>query len=95
MSDPAPHPHGGAPNAFVAEHATEPDMLPLDEVALIGVAGAEGAMRALIRMPDGTILSGKANDQTAIGILIEVSRAGVVVELANGNAAFLAPLRHA
>lgn len=95
MSDPAPQPHGGAPNAFVAEKATILDVLALDEVALLGVAGADGDMRALIRMPDGAIFSGKQSERSAIGTLIEVSRAGVVVELPNGNATFLGIARHA
>lgn len=89
MADPSSAPHGGAPNAFVAEKATQPDVLTLDQVTLIGLAGPEDALRALIRMPDGTILTGKPGARTAIGTLIEVSRAGVVVELANGNATFL------
>jgi len=85
------HPHGGAPNAFVAEHATDPGALPLDEVALIGVAGSEGDMRALIRMPDGAIVTAHLQERIALGRLIEVSPAGAVIELANGNAAFLRP----
>ncbi len=94
MADPARTPHGGAPNAFVAEQATQPDVLVLDKVALIGLAGAEDDLRALIRMPDGTILTGKQAQRTAIGKLLEVSRAGVVVELPNGNATFLGVARH-
>jgi hypothetical protein len=95
MSDPPPLPHGGAPNAFVAEKATMIDVLALDQVALLGVAGSDGDMRALLRMPDGAIFSGKQSERSAIGTLLEVSRAGVVVELPNGNATFLGIIHHA
>lgn len=82
---------GGAPNAFVAENATELSLLPLDEVTLIGVAGPEAAMRAMIRMPDGAIVSGGLGERIGVGRLIEIGPAGVVVELADGLAAFLRP----
>ncbi len=84
-------PHGGAPNAFVALHATQLDAMRIDEVALIGIAGPEGAMRALIRMSDGTIISGTLGERIALGRLIEISPAGVVIELSNGLATFLRP----
>lgn len=82
---------GGAPNAFVAAQATKLSVLPRDRVALLGVAGPDGAMRALIRMADGTVISAHLGAQTALGRLIEISPAGVVVELASGNAGFLRP----
>jgi hypothetical protein len=82
---------GGAPNAFVATHATERGMLPMDEVALLGVAGPEHRMRALIRMSDGTVITGALGERIALGRLVEVSPAGVVIELANGFATFLRP----
>ncbi|GKY89034.1 hypothetical protein [Sinisalibacter aestuarii] len=82
---------GGAPNAFVAQEATKRAVMPLDEAALVGVAGPEGAMRALIRMGDGAVISGMEGERIALGRLIEVSPAGAVLELANGNATFLRP----
>lgn len=78
-------------NAFVAAAATQPDMLPLAQAALIGVAGTEGAMRALIRMADGTIVTAATGARIEVGRLIDVSTAGVVLELTSGNAVFLRP----
>ena len=82
---------GGAPNAFVAQHATRLGMLPMAEVTLLGVAGPEAAMRAMIRMSDGAIVTGALGERLAIGTLIEISPSGVVVELADGLATFLRP----
>ena len=89
MSD--PEAHGGAPNAIVAEHATELSLIPMDEVALIGVAGPDDAMRAMIRMSDGSIITGEVGERIQLGRLLEVSPAGVVLELSSGNATFLRP----
>ncbi|GIX15528.1 MAG: hypothetical protein KatS3mg118_3487 [Paracoccaceae bacterium] len=36
------------------DSATEPGVLRLDQMALIGVFGASGSRRALIRLPDGS-----------------------------------------
>lgn len=82
---------GGAPNAFVADNATKPDLIPMREVALVGVAGPEDAMRAIIRMADGSIITGAVGERIQIGRLTEVSPAGAVIELASGNATFLRP----
>lgn len=83
--------HGGAPNAFVAEKATQPGLIPLEEVALVGVAGPEGAMRAIIRMSDGAIVTGTTGERMELGLILEVSPAGVVLELSSGFATFLRP----
>lgn len=83
--------HGGAPNAFVAQKATRFSMIPLDEVALVGVAGPQEAMRAIIRMSDGSIITGTVGERIQLGRLIEVSPAGAVLELASGYATFLRP----
>jgi hypothetical protein len=83
--------HGGAPNAFVAENATRRGFIPLDEVALLGVAGPDGEMRAIIRMSDGNIITGALGERIALGELVEISPAGVVIELASGFATFLRP----
>ncbi|HHS94748.1 MAG TPA: hypothetical protein ENK63_05370 [Rhodobacterales bacterium] len=82
---------GGAPNAFVAANATKSDVLPMDEVALVGVAGPDDAMRAIIRMSDGSIITGAVGERIQLGRLLEVSPAGAVLELASGNATFLRP----
>ncbi len=82
---------GGAPNAIVARHATRPSVLPMAEVALVGVAGPEAAMRAIIRMSDGSIVTGALGERIALGRLVEISPAGAVLELADGNATFLRP----
>lgn len=82
---------GGAPNAFVAQNATKPKLIPMKEVALVGVAGPENEMRAIIRMSDGSIITGTVGERIQIGKLIEVSPAGAVLELASGNATFLRP----
>lgn len=84
-------PLGGAPNQIVADNATKPDTLPMAEVALLGVAGPEGDMKALIRLSDGTILRAGLGERMSLGRLTEISPAGVVLELANGNASFLRP----
>lgn len=89
MSDQAAN--GGTPNAFVAQHATKLSLMPMDEVALLGVAGPDDAMRAMIRMSDGSIVSGTVGERTELGRLLEVSPAGVVLELTSGNATFLRP----
>lgn len=86
-----PNALGGAPNAVVATHATQRNALPMDEVALLGIAGPEAAMRALIRMSDGTRVTGELGDRIALGRLVEISPAGVVIEQANGLATFLRP----
>lgn len=83
--------HGGAPNAFVAENATRRGVIPLDEVALLGVAGPDDAMRAIIRMSDGDIITGTLGERIALGKLVEISPAGVVIDLTNGFATFLRP----
>ena len=82
---------GGAPNPFVAEHATIPDVLPLDRVALIGVAGPDAAMHGYLRLPDGEILRIELETPMQFGTPIEITPSGVVIELSNGNAAFLPP----
>lgn len=82
---------GGAPNAFVAEHATITGVIPLDEVALLGVAGPDDAMHGYLRLPEGQILRIDLNEPMALGIPIEISPSGVVLELSNGNATFLPP----
>ncbi|HCQ65049.1 MAG TPA: hypothetical protein DIU07_07735 [Rhodobacteraceae bacterium] len=83
--------HGGAPNAFVAEHATITGVIPLDEVALVGVAGPEKAMHAYLRFPQGEIHRIDLDKPMALGTPIEISASGVVLQLSNGNAAFLPP----
>ena len=83
--------HGGAPNAIVAENATDAGAIPLDEVTLLGVAGPDDAMRAMIRMADGAIVTGALGEQIALGRLIEVSQAGAVIRLPDGFATFLRP----
>ncbi|MEZ5768743.1 MAG: hypothetical protein R3D80_14580 [Paracoccaceae bacterium] len=83
--------HGGAPNAFVAEHATIEEVLPLDHVALIGVAGPEDRMHGYLRFPEGEIRRIDLNQPMAFGTPIEISPSGVVLQLANGNATFLPP----
>ena len=84
-------PHGGAPNQFVAENATKPDMLPMREVALLGVSGPDDDMKALIRMSDGSIIMGGLQEKIALGRLLEITPAGVVIEHASGFATFLRP----
>lgn len=86
-----PQAHGGAPNAFVAEKATVTDALPLEEVTLLGVAGPDEAMRAMIRMSDGAIVTGRLGERIALGRLIEISPAGVVIRFADGLSTFLRP----
>jgi hypothetical protein len=83
--------NGGAPNAFVAQNATKLSLIPMEEVALVGVAGPEEAMRAIIRMSDGSIITGTVGERIQLGRLLEVSPAGAVLELASGNATFLRP----
>lgn len=83
--------HGGAPNAFVAEHATITGGIPLAEVTLVGVAGPEKAMHAYLRFPEGDIRRIDLHEPMALGTPIEISPSGVVLQLSNGNATFLAP----
>lgn len=83
--------HADAPNTFVAENATKPKLIPMREVALLGVAGPENAMRAIIRMSNGRIATGAVGERIQLGRLLEVSPAGAVLELASGNATFLRP----
>ncbi len=83
--------HGGAPNAFVAEHATITGVIPLDQVALVGVAGPKDAMHGYLRMPDGDVMRIELNRATPFGTPIEIGPSGIVIELPNGNATFLPP----
>lgn len=83
--------HEGAPNPFTAEHATIASVLPLDQIALIGVAGPDAAMHAYLRLPTGEILRVDLGQPMQLGTPIEITPAGVVLELTNGNAAFLPP----
>jgi len=78
-------------NAFVAANATIPAVLPLDEVALLGVAGPEDAMHGYLRFPEGRIERIELHKPMAFGTPIEIGPSGVVLELGNGNAAFLPP----
>ena len=83
--------HGGAPNAFVAKHATITGGMPLDEVTLVGVAGPVDAMHAYLRFPEGAIEKIELGQPMALGTPIEIGPSGVVLELSNGNATFLPP----
>ena len=83
--------HGGAPNAFVAEHATITGGMPLGEVTLVGVAGPEKAMHAYLRFPEGNIQRVDLHKPMGLGTPIEITPSGVVLQLSNGNATFLPP----
>lgn len=80
-----------ATNAFTAQNATIEDVLPLDDVTLIGVAGPTSAMHGYLRLPDGEILRIELGEPMQLGTPIEISPSGIVFELSNGNAAFLPP----
>lgn len=84
-------PHGGAPNAFVAENATITGALPLEEITLVGVGGPEKAMHAYLRFPEGDIRRVDLHKPMALGTPIEIGPSGVVLQLSNGNATFLPP----
>ncbi|PIE08558.1 MAG: hypothetical protein CSA74_01665 [Rhodobacterales bacterium] len=80
-----------AANAFVASNATMVAALPMDEVALVGVAGPEKEMHAYLRFPEGRIERIDRGQPMALGTPLEIGPAGVVLELSNGNATFLPP----
>lgn len=92
MADATTSPAGDGTNRFVAQTATKPGEIRLDQVQLVGIAGKPDDMAALFRMARGDILRVKVGDQTPIGRIFEVSEAGVVVTRAKGNSIFIPPL---
>lgn len=82
---------GEATNSFTAEQATIVDVLPFDDVTLIGVAGPTSAMHGYLRFPDGEILRIELGEPMQLGTPIEIGPSGIVLELGNGNAVFLPP----
>ncbi|MGH1369303.1 MAG: hypothetical protein ACRBCL_11870 [Maritimibacter sp.] len=85
-------PHGGAPNAFVAMNATKTDRIALDELALVGICGEPGKMRAILRLPSGEIRTLSQGDKTEIGRLTEIEATGVVLTKPTGLSAFVPPI---
>lgn len=77
---------------FVAAQATKPDAIALAEMALVGIAGKPGDMRALFRLARGDIHVVREGDPTRLGQVFEISDAGVVVTKPNGNAIFIPPI---
>ena len=66
-------------NATTAHHATETEMLPLTRVHLIGIAGANGAHRALLRRRNGEVNVVVLGDETAFGTVVAIDASTVVL----------------
>ncbi len=92
MSEPTAPAEAGRTNTVVAQNATKPGVLPLDQMALIGIMGKPADMTALFRTDRGDIHSVKEGHQTGMGQVFEITQAGVVVTRANGNAVFIPPI---
>lgn len=92
MAQPNAAPTGDTISSFVAQNATKPDELRLDQVQLIGIIGKPEDMKALFRMARGDIVTVKVGDRSQIGMIYEISEAGVVVTRSNGNSIFIPPL---
>lgn len=65
-------------NAATATHATEEDALRLTRVHLIGIAGAEGARRAILRRRSGTVEVVHVGDDTPLGEVVAIDKARVI-----------------
>ncbi|RDC71671.1 hypothetical protein DLJ49_13595 [Rhodovulum sp. 12E13] len=66
--------------------ATRPGALDLDRLTVIGVAGAPGAMRALVREPRGRVRTVTAGDRLRPGRVLRVEPRGLVIETRQGPA---------
>ncbi|MAM61162.1 hypothetical protein [Maritimibacter sp. UBA3975] len=92
MAEPNASSAGGGNSNFVALNATKTDEIRLDQVQLIGIAGKPDDMSALFRMARGDIMRVKVGERSQIGLIYEISEAGVVVTRADGNSIFIPPI---
>jgi len=65
---------GQITNATTAQAATFQNLLPLDQVQLIGIFTETDTGRVLIRTADGETLLVGANDNTPIGRLVAIGQ---------------------
>jgi sRNA-binding protein len=92
MAEPNATPTGAGTSNFVARNATKTDEIRLDQVQLIGIAGKPDDMSALFRMARGEIMRVRVGERSQIGLIYEISEAGVVVTRSNGNSIFIPPI---
>lgn len=72
-------------NATTALHATQTEALPLTRVHLIGIAGADGAQRALLRRRNGDVDIVRVGDMTPLGEVVAIDAQTVVLSGAAGT----------
>ncbi len=72
------------PAWVVAEFSTDRNILPLEEVSLIGLVGFPGDMKALVRMPSGGILTIHEGDDTEAGEVLAILEDTVLLKNATG-----------
>lgn len=65
-------------NAETLTAATAPDVLPLDEMTLIGVTLTEDSARAILRTDRGRILLVTTGDETIAGQVMDIGESFVV-----------------
>ncbi len=66
--------------------ATREGALDLGRLAVIGVAGAPGSRRALVRLPGGRVRSVTAGDRLRPGRILRIEPEGVVIDTREGPA---------
>ncbi len=70
----------GRTPANVAQHATETDVLPKGEPALVGLFGSKGKMRALLRYPGGRIVKLEPGSRVGWGRVVGIDSDGVAIQ---------------
>ncbi|MCP5085724.1 MAG: pilus assembly protein PilP [Rhodobacteraceae bacterium] len=82
-TSPAPRPpKGGAEEtpANVAKLATQEDVLPLGELALIGTFGTEEKPGALLFLPQGRAIRAQVGDRTVAGKVVGIDQGSVTLQ---------------
>lgn len=81
-SDAVPHLRG--PAWIVAEFSTDHKVLPMNSVALVGLAGQPEDLTAIIRLPSGDIVSARAGDKIDAGEVLAVLEDNVLIKSSQG-----------
>lgn len=70
----APTTNPSTPPANVARTATDPNEINLSKVSLLGTFGKSGAMRALVRMPNGRVVNVSVGDRVNGGRVVAIGQ---------------------
>lgn len=66
----------------VADTATQPRMIDLGEVSVLGVFGSQTEPKALVRMPSGKTIRVETGSETDAGRVAGIDERGIVLEKA-------------